>query len=211
LRPHNLAQKTQIMVEHFRSGTKNKIYEKVKAMVVASSRLHAVRCYFEFERYINKMGYQKELRVLATFSGTVTDEGKEFAGQGINKIKETELKGKFKGIDYQILLAAEKYQTGYDEPLLHTMFVDKKFGVVNTVQTLPRLNRTCPCKEDTFILYFVNSAEDIKKSFEPCYKDADIEETTDANIVYDIKSKLDGFRIYWDKEIENFAKVFLNR
>ncbi|WP_096525274.1 type I restriction endonuclease subunit R [Candidatus Endomicrobiellum trichonymphae] len=208
LHPHNLAQKTQIMVEHFRSVTKNKICGKAKAMVVTSSRLHAVRYYFEFKKYIKKMGYQKELRVLVAFSGTVSDEGKESTEQKLNNIKETELKEKFKGTDYQILLVAEKYQTGYDEPLLHTMFIDKKLGGVKAVQTLSRLNRICPGKEDTFILDFVNSAEDIKKSFKPYYKAADIEETTDANIVYDIKSKLDEFRIYWDTEIENFANVF---
>ncbi|MDR0800555.1 MAG: DEAD/DEAH box helicase family protein, partial [Endomicrobium sp.] len=211
LHPHNLAQKTQIIVEHFRSVTKNKICRKAKAMVVTSSRLHAVRYYFEFERYIKKMGYQKELRVLVAFSGTVSNDGEEFTEQGINKIKETELKEKFKGTDYQILLVAEKYQTGYDEPLLHTMFVDKKLGGVKAVQTLSRLNRICPSKEDTFILDFVNSAEDIKKSFNPYYKATDIEETTDYNIVYDVKSKLDEFRIYWDTEIENFAKVFFKR
>jgi type I restriction enzyme R subunit len=208
LHPHNLAQKTQIIVEHFRSVTKDKIGGKAKAMVVTGSRLHAVRYYFEFEKYIKKMGYQKELGILVAFSGTVTDGGEEYTEYGINKIKEDELPKKFNSGDYQVLLVAEKYQTGFDEPLLHTMFVDKKLSGVKAVQTLSRLNRTCFGKEDTFVLDFVNSAEDIRAAFAPYYEESTIEETTDANIVYDLKTKLDEFRVYWDTEVENFAKVF---
>lgn len=208
LHPHNLSQKTQVMVEHFRSVTKNKICGKAKAMVVTGSRLHAVRYYFEFKNYIKKMGYEKELGILVAFSGVVMDEGKEFTEHGLNKIKETELPEKFHGDEYQVLLVAEKYQTGFDEPLLHTMFVDKKLGGVKAVQTLSRLNRIHPYKEDTFILDFVNDIEDIKASFDPYYKTTDIEQNTDDNIVYDLKSKLDGYRVYWDTEIENFSKIF---
>lgn len=115
---------------------------------------------------------------------------------------------KFHGGEYQVLLVAEKYQTGFDEPLLHTMFVDKKLSGVKAVQTLSRLNRTCFGKEDTFVLDFVNSAEDIRAAFAPYYEETTIEETTDANIVYELKSKLDEFRVYWASEIESFAKVF---
>ena len=208
LHPHNLAQKTQIIVEHFRSITKKEIGGKAKAMVVTGSRLHAVRYYFEFEKYIKKMGYQKELGILVAFSGTVTDEGQEYTEYGINKIKEAELPKKFNSGEYQVLLVAEKYQTGFDEPLLHTMFVDKKLSGVKAVQTLSRLNRTCFGKDGTFVLDFVNSAEDIRAAFAPYYEESTIEQTTDANIVYDLKTKLDEFRIYWDTEVENFAKSF---
>ncbi len=208
LHPHNLAQKTQIIVEHFRSVTKEKIGGRAKAMVVTGSRLHAVRYYFEFEKYIKKMGYEKDLGILVAFSGTVFDGGKEYTEVGINKIRETELPKKFHSGEYQVLLVAEKYQTGFDEPLLHTMFVDKKLHGVKAVQTLSRLNRIYFGKEDTFILDFVNSAEDIKASFAPYYEESVIEETTDANIVYDLKAQLDEYRIYWDTEVENFAKVF---
>lgn len=208
LHPYNLAQKTQIMVEHFRSVTKDKIGGKAKAMVVTGSRLHAVRYYFEFDRYIKKMGYEKELGILVAFSGTVIDSGEEYTEYGINKIKETELPKKFNSGEYQVLLVAEKYQTGFDEPLLHTMFVDKKLSGVKVVQTLSRLNRTHFGKEDTFVLDFVNSAEDIMAAFAPYYEESTIEQTTDANIVYDLKTKLDEFRVYWDTEVENFAKVF---
>lgn len=208
LHPHNLAQKTQIIIEHFRTVTRSKIGGKAKAMVVTGSRLHAVRYYQEFQRYIKKMGYENELGILIAFSGTVRDGGEEYTEYGINNIKESELPEKFSGGDYQVLLVAEKYQTGFDEPLLHTMFVDKKLSGVKAVQTLSRLNRTCFGKEDTFVLDFVNSAEEIRAAFEPYYEETEIEETTDANIVYDLKIKLDNFRVYWESEIESFARVF---
>ena len=211
LHPHNLAQKTQIMVEHFRTVTKNKIGGNAKAMLVTGSRLHAVRYYFAFKDYIKKMGYENELGILVAFSGTISDNGEEYTEIGINKIKESELPKTFHEKEYQVLLVAEKYQTGFDEPLLHTMFVDKKLSGVKTVQTLSRLNRTCKGKEDTFVLDFVNSAEDIKKAFEPYYEETNISEVTDINIVYDLKSKLDEYRIYWDSEIENFSKVFFKK
>lgn len=211
LHPHNLAQKTQIMVEHFRTVTKNKIGGNAKAMLVTGSRLHAVRYYFAFKDYIKKMGYENELGILVAFSGTVPDNGEEYTETGINKIKESELPKTFHGKEYQVLLVAEKYQTGFDEPLLHTMFVDKKLSGVKAVQTLSRLNRTCKGKEDTFVLDFVNSVGDIKKSFEPYYEETNISEVTDINIVYDLKSKLDEYRIYWASEIENFSKVFFKK
>jgi type I restriction enzyme R subunit len=208
LHPHNLAQKTQIMIEHFRTVTKEKIGGKAKAMVVTGSRLHAIRYYYEFEKYIKKMGYKKEMNILVAFSGTVKDGTKEYTEVGINKIRESELPKKFSSGEYQVLLVAEKYQTGFDEPLLHTMFVDKKLHGVKAVQTLSRLNRIYFGKEDTFILDFVNSAEEIQAAFKPYYEESTVTETTDANIVYDLKTKLDEFRIYWDTEIENFAKIF---
>ncbi len=208
LHPHNLAQKTQIIIEHFRDVTKNKIMGKAKAMVVTSSRLHAVRYYKEFEKYIKKMGYQEELNILIAFSGTVQNNEEDYTEASMNKINETELPEKFSSSEYQILLVAEKYQTGFDEPLLHTMFVDKKLSGVKAVQTLSRLNRTCYGKEDTFILDFVNSADDIRKAFEPYYEQTTIQETIDANVVYDIKTKLDEFRVYNNNEIKAFSKSF---
>ena len=208
LHPHNLAQKTQIIVEHFRTVTKDKIGGRAKAMVVTGSRLHAVRYYFEFKKYIKKMGYQKDMGILVAFSGTVIDDGEEYTEYGINKIKESELPKRFGSGDYQVLLVAEKYQTGFDEPLLHTMFVDKKLSGVKAVQTLSRLNRITFGKQDTFVLDFVNSVEDIRAAFEPYYEESTIQEITDANIVYDLKTKLDEFRVYWNSEIESFAKKF---
>lgn len=208
LHPHNLAQKTQIIIEHFKTVTKDKIGGKAKAMVVTSSRLHAVRYYIEFEKYIKKMGYQKELGVLIAFSGTVTDGGEDYTEVAMNNFGETELPEKFSSGEYQVLLVAEKYQTGFDEPLLHTMFVDKKLSGVKAVQTLSRLNRTCFGKEDTMVLDFVNSADEIKEAFEPYYEQTTIDQVTDINIVYDLKSKLDKSRVYWESEIKAFSKVF---
>ena len=208
LHPYNLAQKTQIIVEHFRTITKNKIGGNAKAMVVTGSRLHAVRYYFEFEKYIKKMGYKNELGILIAFSGTIVDGGEEYTEVGINKIKESELPEKFSSGNYQVLLVAEKSQTGFDEPLLHTMFVDKKLSGVKAVQTLSRLNRTCFGKEDTFVLDFVNTAEDIQASFLPYYEESIIQETTDANIMYDLKIKLDEYRVYWEREIDELSKAY---
>ncbi|MCL2637759.1 MAG: type I restriction endonuclease [Oscillospiraceae bacterium] len=212
LHPHNLAQKTQIMVEHFRTVTRLEIGGRAKAMVVTGSRLHAVRYYLEFEKYIKKMGYEREMGILVAFSGTVKDGEDEYTEVKMNNnIRESELPKKFSGGEYQVLLVAEKYQTGFDEPLLHTMFVDKKLSGVKAVQTLSRLNRTHFGKESTFVLDFVNSAEDIQAAFAPYYEESVITEETDANIVYDLKSKLDEFRIYWDTEVESFAKVFFKK
>ena len=206
--PHNLAQKTEIMIEHFRTITKNKIGGKAKAMLVTGSRLQAVRYYYEFQKYIKENGYEKELKILVAFSGTIQLDGQELSEHSINQIKDSELPMKFKTDEFQILLVAEKYQTGFDEPLLHTMFVDKPLEGVRAVQTLSRLNRTCQGKEDTLILDFVNDIEIIKKSFESYYKETSIEEITDANLVYDLKNQLESYHIYWESEIDDFANVF---
>lgn len=208
LHPYNLAQKTQIMVEHFRTVTSKKIGGKGKAMLVTSSRLHAVRYYIEFQKYIKKMGYEKELGVLIAFSGTVNDNDTEYEEHKMNGIGEKELPDKFSTDEYQVLIVAEKYQTGFDEPLLHTMFVDKKLSGVKAVQTLSRVNRTTTGKDDTFIIDFVNTAEEIQEAFNPFYIQTTIENTTDWNIVYDLKNNLDAYHIYNDKEIEKFAKAF---
>lgn len=211
LHPHNLAQKTEVIIEHFRSQVQNRIAGKAKAMLVTGSRLHAVRYYFEFVKYIKKMGY-KDLGVLVAFSGVVKDnitgEIKEYTEENINNIPESELPKKFESGEYQLLLVAEKYQTGFDQPLLHTMYVDKKLSGVKAVQTLSRINRTCPGKTETFVLDFVNTREEIEKAFQDYYIETGVSETTDPNTIYDIKNVLDSFMVYNDKEIDAFAKVF---
>ena len=175
LHPHNIAQKTAIIVETYRNVTKNKINGNAKAMVVTASRLHAIRYYHEMKRYIEMKGYD-DLEILVAFSGVVQDGGQEYTEEGLNKrkdgstIKESQLTSEFNKDEYAMLIVAEKYQTGFDEPLLHTMFVDKKLKGVKAVQTLSRLNRICPGKTDTFVLDFVNTAEDIKAAFEPYYE-----------------------------------------
>lgn len=213
LHPHNLSQKTIVMVEHFRSITMNKINGNAKAMVVTASRLHAVRYLNEFKRYIKEKNYN-DLDVLVAFSGTVNDDGLEYTEEKMNKsadgrtIKEKQLPEYFKSEEFNMLIVAEKYQTGFDEPLLHTMFVDKKLSGVKAVQTLSRLNRIAPDKEDTFVLDFINTADEIKESFEPYYKATILSEEASPNIIYDIKNTLDEYHIWQQSEIDLFAKIY---
>ena len=213
LHPHNISQKTSIMLEHFRNVTMHKIGGKAKAMVVTPSRLHAVRYVQEFKRQIEQKGYT-DLDVLVAFSGEIEDDGVTYTEEKINKtkdgktIKEKALPEAFHKDEYGMLIVAEKYQTGFDEPLLHTMFVDKKLSGVKAVQTLSRLNRTARGKQDTFVLDFVNSADDIKKSFEPFYEETVLLEETDPNVIYDLKNTLDEYRVYQQLEIEKFATIF---
>ena len=213
LHPHNISQKTAIMLEHFLNITRHKIGGKAKAMIVTPSRLHAVRYVLEFKKQIEEKGYSN-LDVLVAFSGEVEDNGESYTEEKINKtkdgetIKEKALPAAFHTDDFGMLIVAEKYQTGFDEPLLHTMFVDKQLSGVKAVQTLSRLNRTCRGKLDTFVLDFVNSAEDIKKSFDPYYEETVLEKETDPNVVYDLKNTLDEYRVYQQVEINSFADVW---
>lgn len=213
LHPHNISQKTTVMLEHFMNITRKKMGGHAKAMVVTPSRLHAVRYVKEFKRQIEDKGY-KDLDVLVAFSGEIEDDNVTYTEERINKdkngqtIKEKSLPEAFHTDDFGILVVAEKYQTGFDEPLLHTMFVDKKLSGVKAVQTLSRLNRTAPGKVDTFVLDFVNSADDIKASFEPFYEETVLLEETDPNVIYDMKNTLDGFRVYQTSEVEKFADIF---
>lgn len=212
LHPHNISQKTTVMLEHFMQNTKNKIGGRAKAMVVTPSRLHAVRYVKEFKRQIEQKHYN--LDVLVAFSGEVDDDGFTYTEEKINvskdgeSIKEKALPAAFHTNDYSILIVAEKYQTGFDEPLLHTMFVDKRLTGIKAVQTLSRLNRTTRGKQDTFVLDFVNSADDIKKSFETFYEETVLEGETDPNVIYDLKNTLDDCKVYKTSEIEQFAELF---
>jgi type I restriction enzyme R subunit len=215
LHPHNLQQKTSIIIEQFRDITKNKIGGKGKAMVVTASRLHAVRYYHEFKRYIEKKGYT-DLDILIAFSGVVDDEleNKPFTEEGMNKrkdgstIKENQLKADFRRDDFSMLIVAEKYQTGFDEPLLHSMFVDKKLSGVKAVQTLSRLNRKCDGKDDTFILDFVNTKEEIEEAFKPYYESTILDKEINVNLIYDTKTLLRSYKLYNDDDIEKFTKIY---
>ena len=215
LHPYNISQKTAIMLDHFNHITKNKIGGKAKAMVVTSSRLSAVRYYYEFAKQINEKQL-KGLDILVAFSGVVEDQGFEYTEQGINKTKEgrviseTQLPREFEK-HFNCLIVAEKYQTGFDEPLLHTMFVDKRLTGVKAVQTLSRLNRIAKGKEDTFILDFINNVEEIKKSFQPYFEATILENETSPNVMYDIKNQLDNMQIYRTEEIEGFNAVYFSR
>ena len=209
LHPHNLAQKTEVIVEHFRQVTSKKIGGKAKAMLVTGSRLHAVRYKEEFDKYIKEKGYQ-DIKTLVAFSGKVIYDGypEGVTEVELNGFKEKELPKKFASAEYQILLVADKYQTGFDQPYLHTMYVDKKLSGVRCVQTLSRLNRMCAGKEDTFVLDFTNDTEDILNSFQPYYELTTIESTTDPNHLYDLKAEIEKAQIIWQSEIDNFCNVF---
>jgi type I restriction enzyme R subunit len=209
LHPHNLAQKTEVMVEHFRQVVSKKIGGKAKAMVVTSSRLHAVRYKEEFDKYITKQDY-KDIKTIVAFSGKVIyDVYPEGVTEvELNGFKEKELPKKFNTDEYQLLLVADKYQTGFDQPLLHTMYVDKKLSGVKAVQTISRLNRMCAGKEDTFVLDFANETEDILNSFQPYYELTTVETTTDPNHLYDLETEIKKVRIIWDTEIDNFCNVY---
>jgi type I restriction enzyme, R subunit len=212
LHPHNLAQKTEVIIEHFRQVTMKKIGGRAKAMVVTSSRLHALRYYFEFKKYIKECKYT-EIRPLVAFSGNVTDANYPdgVTEAELNGFGEKELPDRFNADDYKILLVADKYQTGYDQPLLHSMYVDKKLSGVKAVQTLSRLNRMCPGKEDTFVLDFANEQDTIYQSFQPFYELTTLKENTDPNHLYDLKGRLDAASVYQWSEITAFAEVFFKQ
>lgn len=210
LHPHNLAQKTELMVEHFRAFTRRKINGKAKAMLVTSSRLHAVRYKRAFDKYIAAKGYA-DLKTLVAFSGSVADPdmaGVHHTEAGMNGIGERELPGRFATPEYQILIVAEKYQTGFDQPLLHTMFVDKRLSDLKAVQTLSRLNRTTEGKVDTFVLDFVNEIDEIKDAFKPYCEQTEIYEPTDPNHLYTLDAKLKSAAVLRDGEIDEFARIY---
>lgn len=213
LHPYNLAQKTEVIIEHFRQVVAHKIGGKAKAMVVTGSRLHAVRYYFEFQRYIKENNYH-HIKPLVAFSGKVKDPerpGEELTEVKLNGFSEKELPNRFKTDEYQILLVADKYQTGFDQPLLHTMYVDKKLSGVKAVQTLSRLNRTTAGKEDTFVLDFANDEQEIIDSFQPFYELTTVEDTSDPNRLYDLKNRIEEQRIIWQSEVDSFSKEYFSR
>jgi len=210
LHPHNIAQKTEVMVEHFQNVTRHKIGGRAKAMVVTGSRLEAVRYKQSFDRYIREKGYA--IKTLVAFSGVVQDDklpGVDYTEEKMNLgIREKELPEKFATQEYQVLLVAEKYQTGFDQPLLHTMYVDKRLAGIQAVQTLSRLNRIHPLKEDTFVLDFVNDRDEIREAFKTYYEGAEMGEEVDPGRMYAIKGELDTCGIYLDGEVERFCAVY---
>jgi len=207
LHPYNLAQKTEVMVELFRDKTRHAIGGKGKAMVVTSSRLAAVRYMKEFKRYISEKGYT-DMDTLVAFSGEVSDDGEEYTEPKMNGIKENQLKDAFATSQYNVLIVAEKYQTGFDEPQLHTMFVDKKLRGVKAVQTLSRLNRTMQGKVDTFVLDFKNTAEDIREAFQPFYEASTLDQSIDPNLLYDAKEKIRKYHLYNSNDVERVIALY---
>ena len=210
LHPHNIAQKTEVMVEHFQAFTRHKIGGRAKAMVVTGSRLEAVRYKQSFDRYIKVKGYP--IKSLVAFSGTVQDDKlaeATYTEEGMNHgIKAKELPEKFATQEYHVLLVAEKYQTGFDQPLLHTMYVDKRLAGIQAVQTLSRLNRIHPLKEDTFVLDFVNKREEIQEAFKTYYEGAEMGEEVDPARMYQLKAELDASGVYLTEERDRFCQVY---
>ncbi len=196
LHPYALDAKAEVIIEHFRQKTAGKVDGRAKAMVVTRSRLHAVRTQAALAAYIAKKGYdqgERPLRTLVAFSGSVVDpdapEAPAVTESQINGFAESQLPKQFHGDDCHVLVVAEKYQTGFDEPLLHTMYVDKKLSGVAAVQTLSRLNRMHPGKEDTFVLDFANTAEEIQTAFEPFYEES-FATPTEPNVLYTMEHDL---------------------
>ena len=210
LHPHNVAQKTEVMVEHFHSATRHRIGGRAKAMVVTGSRLEAVRYKQSFDRYIGSKGYP--IKSLVAFSGAVEDDqapGVVYTEEKMNQgVREKELPEHFATGEYQVLLVAEKYQTGFDQPLLHTMYVDKRLAGIQAVQTLSRLNRIHPFKEDTFVLDFVNERDEIREAFKTYYEGAEMGEEADPARMYAIREELDASGIYLGEEVERFCEIF---
>ncbi len=207
LHPHNLAQRAEIVVEHFRASTAKKIEGRGKAMVVTSSRLHAVRYKLALDKYIAEKGYPG-LRTLVAFSGKVIDDGDEFTEPGMNAFPESETAARFGSDDYQVLIVAEKFQTGFDQPLLHTMYVDKVLTGLNAVQTLSRLNRIHPDKDDTFVLDFRNELEEIQEAFKPWYERTEAV-PTDPNLLYDTHRAMWDFSVIREEEVEAGVQALL--
>ncbi|MHB1738553.1 MAG: type I restriction endonuclease subunit R [Actinomycetes bacterium] len=208
LHPSNLAQKAEIIVEHFRAHTAAKIAGQAKAMVVTSSRLHAVRYKQAIDAYIAKKSYV-DLSALVAFSGRVIDEHDlSYSEAAMNGFPEAQTAERFATSDYQVLIVAEKFQTGFDQPLLHTMYVDKVLTGLNAVQTLSRLNRIHPNKADTFVLDFRNETEDIVKAFEP-YHGRTVAPPTDPNLLFDTRRRLDDYDMLRPEEIEATVALLL--
>lgn len=211
---HVIAQKTAIIVEKFREVTLNAIHGKAKAMLVCSSRAHAVRYFMEVKKYC-EANHITDVRPMVAFSGTVSYNGVEYTEPKLNStdgrnISEARLPLYFASDLYNLLIVADKYQTGFDEPLLHTMFVDKKLRNVKAVQTLSRLNRAHKDKKDTYVLDFYNKPDDIKKSFEPFYKGTELINPVDVNYVYTFRKDIQMYQLWTEGDEQRFFDLLQN-
>ncbi len=213
LHPYNISQKVQIVVEHFREHVAPLLNGKAKAMVVVASRVEAVRWKLAIEKYIKECGYK--MGTLVAFSGEVSDHRSgpdDFTenSKALNpNLKGRDIREAFKGDEYQILLVANKYQTGFDQPLLCGMYVDKRLAGIQAVQTLSRLNRAHPGKETTYILDFVNDTAEVLASFKTYHSTAELSAITDPNLVFNLRAKLDSAGHYDDFEVDRVVEVEL--
>ena len=204
---HAINTKVKIMVEHFQERIAGDIFGRAKAMVVTKSRLHAVLYKLAFDKYLFEKGYAH--RALVAFSGSVKNGKLGYTESQMNGgISEIQTAEEFKKEDCKFLIAAEKFQTGFDQPLLEAMYVDKKLAGVNAVQTLSRLNRTADGKTDTFVLDFVNTTDGIKESFQPYYTTTVLSEATDPNIIHDLQRDVLQFKLFADNEVKDFIEQY---
>ena len=213
LQDHAIEKKARIILEHFAAETQNKIQGKARGMLVTKSRLHAVRFKRKFDDIMREMKLPYE--ALVAFSGTVKDEetGEDYTENSMNDLGgRISIPDALKLPKYRLLIVANKFQTGFDEPLMHTMFVDKKLGGTNTVQTLSRLNRRMKGKDSTMVLDFVNDPELIQEDFQAYYGKNFIQEEnlTDPNAVYDSLNEVENFQVYHDTEVQAFARIFFS-
>ena len=209
LQPHSIETKTRIMLEHFTEHTAKTIGGRGRAMLVTPSRLHCVRYKQEFDKQMKEMGLP--YRCLVAFSGTVqdTDNGQDYTENGMNALPPSiSIADSFKSPEYRILIVSNKFQTGFDEPLLQTMYVDKRLDGLQCVQTLSRLNRVTTGKTDTLVLDFVNEPEQIQEAFQQYYQTTTLAEETDPNRLYDLQTELQGFDLYDEGDIDAFCEVF---
>ena len=203
---HSINEKVQIIVEHFHEHSAHRIGGRAKAMIVTRSRKHAVRTAIALKKHLKEKGLPYQ--ALVAFSGRVDDDGIPFTESQMNGFSERQTATVFKQQDYRFLVVAEKFQTGFDEPLLHTMYVDKKLSGLNAVQTLSRLNRVHPDKAETVILDFANHADDIQEAFQPYYEVSILSEGSDPALLYDLQHKLFTRDVFAEDEVEAFAAVY---
>ena len=206
LHPHAIEEKVRVMVDHFVGSAQSEIGGKAKAMIVTRSRLHTVRYKLAVDKHLAELG--NPFRALVAFSGTVQDGGQSHTESSMNSIPEAQTALTFERPEYRFLIVADKFQTGFDQPLLHTMYVDKKLSGVNAVQTLSRLNRMHPEKESTMVLDFTNESDDIKASFEPYYETTILSEATDPNLLYEKQGRLEEFPVFTGADVEGFAAIY---
>jgi len=208
IHPHTITEKTQIILDHFRSKTVNRMEGKARGMVVTRSRLHCVKFKLEFDKQMSELDLPYQ--AIVGFSGKVIDgdTGQEYTESSMNDFPESETEQRLKHPENRILIVNNKFQTGFDEPMLHTMFVDKKLSGLQGVQTLSRLNRTMSGKTDTFVLDFVNDPDDIQKSFQPYYQGTILTEETDPNHLYTVQQEIEKHNLYHDEIVERFVKTF---
>jgi type I restriction enzyme R subunit len=207
LHPTALSQKVEVMVEHFQRHVRPELDGQAKAMIVTSSRESALLYYFALKTYIEDKGY-RDLKALVAFSGELHVDGNTYTEAELNGFGEGELPKRFDTPEYQILIVAEKYQTGFDQPKLSGMYIDKKLAGLQAVQTLSRLNRIYQGKERTFILDFQNTTDDIKEAFRPFYEVSSLEAVSDKNQIYQLETRIRTFGYLDSSEIERFATTF---